>query len=332
MSFRIAVIGCGQIALSHHGPAYKKYVQEFPGAELAACCDLCEERAVEYSKKFSFKNWYINWEEMVEREHPDAICLNVLPAQTGDLTCQILRMGIPLLLEKPPGMTGEEIDQMIRCAEITGTPNQVAFNRRYMPLLARLREMLAERFAPGEIHHLTYDFCRIGRTDPDFSTTAVHGIDAARFIIGSDYNTVRFHYRELSQFGPSVANFLMDCTFQSGATAQLNFCPVAGLVIERAEVHAPGHSFFLHTPIWSGFDYPGELTHVENGSVIEHITGIDLTGSKEDYILNGFYQEDAAFFEDIRHGRRPDGNIASGRQSVVIAQAIRERREVLQFA
>jgi predicted dehydrogenase len=332
MSFRIAVIGCGQIALSHHGPAYQKYVQDYPGAELAACCDLSAEKAESFGKKFGFTNWYTHWEEMVEREHPDAICLNVLPAQTGDLTCSILHIGIPLMLEKPPGMTGEEIDQMIRCAEITGTPNQVAFNRRYMPLLARLRAMLSERFSPGEIQHLTYDFCRMDRTDPDFSTTAVHGIDATRFIIGSDYETIRFHYREFPQYGPSVADFLMDCTFKSGATAQLNFCPLAGLVIERAEVHAHGHSFFLRTPIWCGFDYPGNLMHVENGTIIEEINGIDLSGSKEDFILNGFYQEDTSFFEDIRHGRRPEGNIASGRQSVVIAQAIRERRQELHFA
>lgn len=332
MPFRIAVIGCGQIAFSHHGPAYQKYINEYPDSELTACCDLCEDRATGFRDKFGFTRAYTRWEEMLEKERPDVVCLNVLPDQTGDLTCAILQAGYPLLLEKPPGMTDVEIDRMICCAEQTGTPNQVAFNRRFMPLLARLREKLGERFAPHEIHHILYDFCRIGRTDPDFSTTAVHGIDAARYIAGADYNEVRFHYRELPEFGPSVANILMDCTFNSGATAQLNFCPVAGLVIERAEVHAPGHSFFLRTPIWSGFDYPGLLTHVENGVVIEQIDGIELTGAKEDYILNGFYQEDAAFFNAIREARRPVDDIASGRQSVVIAQAIRERRAEVIFA
>jgi predicted dehydrogenase len=331
MPFRIAVIGCGQIAFSHHGPAYQKYCLETPDTALAACCDLDETRAAAFRDAFGFARAYTDWEEMLERERPDAICLNVLPAQTGDLTCAILQAGVPLLLEKPPGMTAGEVDQMIECAYQTGTPNQVAFNRRFMPLLARLRQSLASRFASQEIHHIHYDFCRIGRTDPDFSTTAVHGIDAARFIAGADYAVVHFRYRELPEIGPSVANILMDCTFTSGATGQLNFCPVAGLVMERAEVHAPDHSYFLRTPIWKGFDYPGRLVHVEKGSIIEQIDGPDLTGSMEDFILNGFYQEDAAFFDAIRRNERPRDDIASGRQPVVIAQAIRERRAEVHF-
>ena len=43
---RIAVIGCGQIAFSHHGLAYRKYAAEHPGTILAACCDLDAERGV----------------------------------------------------------------------------------------------------------------------------------------------------------------------------------------------------------------------------------------------------------------------------------------------
>ncbi len=58
---------------------------------------------------------------------------------TAALTCQILHMGIPVQLEKPPGLTVTEVDAMIAAADQTGTPNQVAFNRRYTPLLVRLR-------------------------------------------------------------------------------------------------------------------------------------------------------------------------------------------------
>ena len=331
MPFKIAVIGCGAIAFSHHGPAYQKYAAENPDTELTACCDLEEDRAQRFREQFGFQYACRDWQRMLDETRPDAVCLNVLPAQTASLTNQILRLGIPILLEKPPGMNRAEVDNMIRCAQETGTPNQVAFNRRYMPLLVHLRGMLAERFAPTEIHHIHYDFCRIGRTDADFSTTAIHGIDAARFIAGSDYTEVRLDYRYLPEFGPHVANIFMYCTFRSGATAQLNFCPVSGLVIERAEVHALGNTFFLHTPIWKGFDYPGLLLHVHNGQVAGQITGPELSGSLEDYVLNGFFQEDAAFFEDIRYGRKPANDIASGKQSVEIAQAVRERREKVVF-
>jgi len=331
MSFKIAVIGCGQISFSHHGYAYQKYAQDHADTELTACCDLVEERAVKFRDKFGFNNACTDWEEMLRTVKPDAVCLNVPPTLTAGLACAVMKKGFALILEKPPGMSVEEVDRMIEVAGRTGVPNQVAFNRRYMPLLNKLKMSIAEKFTPSQIQHIHYNFCRIGRTDADFSTTAIHGIDATRYIAGSDYANVKFHYYEMPEAGPHVANILMDCTFQSGTTAQLNFCPLAGLVIERADVHALNHTWFLETPIWNAFDYPGKLTCVESGKVTQQFAGDEVAGGKDDYLMNGFYQENASFFEDIRHGRRPVGDIQSGRQPVAIAQALRERRVELQF-
>lgn len=331
MSFKIAVIGCGNIAFSHHGYAYQKYAEEYADTELIACCDLVPERSENFQQKFGFRHACTDWKRLLKSEKPDAVCLNVLPAQTAALAMEIMRMGFPLILEKPPGLLVDEVDQMIAVADQTGVPNQVAFNRRYMPLLNKLKQKIAEKVTPAEIQHIHYNFCRNGRTDADFSTTAIHGIDSTRYIAGSDYARVVFHYRELPEAGPKVANILMDCTFQSGTTAQLNFCPLAGVVIERADVHARDHTWFLETPIWNAFDFPGRLLCVENGKITRQYAGDEVAGGKDDFLLNGFYQENESFFEDIRHGRKPAGDIKSGRQPVAIAQAMRERKEQIMF-
>lgn len=107
---------------------------------------------------------------------------------------------------------------------------------------------MAEDLPPGELQHLQYDFYRVGRTDADFSTTAIHGIDAARFLAGSAYSRIAFHYRELPELGPTTANILLDCTFVSGVTAQICFLPVSGAVIERATLHALDRIYFLRLP------------------------------------------------------------------------------------
>lgn len=331
MPFRIAVIGCGSISMGYHGPSYQKYAAEHEDTQLAACCDLDFDRGRLFCEKFGFNKAYTDWKEMLDWEKPDAVCLNVPPPLTPIFTIPILRMGYPLLLEKPPGLTEADVDEMIHVADETGTPNQVAFNRRYAPLVAHLRDILVQRFTPEQIQHICYDFCRIGRTDADFSTTAIHGIDAARFIVNSDYAVVNFHYREFPRAGPSVANIFMDCTFRSGATAQLSFLPLSGAVIERAQVHALDRIYFLNTPIWMGFDFPGSLLVVEKGMIIERLDGSQAASASEDFILNGFYQENQAFFEDIRNGRKPAGDIRSGRQPVIIAQALRERRPQVVF-
>jgi predicted dehydrogenase len=326
MGFKICVIGCGGIASGYHGPSYAKYVAENPGVELTACCDIVQEKVDSFAERFGFTRTYRNYVEMLEKEKPDAVCLNVPPTLTCQLTCVILRMRYPLLLEKPPGVTVDEIDQMIAVANQYGVPNQVAFNRRYTPLVVALKRMLSERQNPDEIQHIRYDFSRIGRTDDDFSTTAIHGIDTASFIAGSAYAQVKFHYQEFPNLGPTTANIFMDCTFASGVTAHLNFTPVSGAVLERATVHALNHLYGLHLPVWDAFDVPGRLFHLEKGNLVEDVTGPQVSGGEENFILNGFSQEDAAFFDDIRAGRFPQGSLETGRQVVEIAQCIRERR------
>ncbi len=341
MTFKICLIGCGAIANSHHGPSYVEYTRTHPGTELAACCDLIPEKAASFAQRFGFRRWYTGPLLMLETECPDAVCLVVPPSETCALACQVLESGFPLLLEKPPGLTTLEVDRMIAAAGLGGAPNQVAFNRRFTPLVTAFKQWLVESPPPDGLQHLQYDFYRIGRADPDFSTTAIHGIDLARFLLDSDYARIAFHYRPLPELGPSVANILLDCTFTSGATAQICFLPVSGAVIERAILHALDRLYFLRLPVWNAFDSPGSLVEVIQGQVTRSLSGLESicsadrpacaldnpdTSSSADFILNGFYAENAAFFDAIRSGRTPESGLANARQSVEIAQCIRERR------
>ena len=215
---------------------------------------------------------------------------------------------------------------MIAAANASDTATRVAFNRRYAPLVRELKRLLTRMFQPSEIQHVRYDLTRVGRTDVDFSWTAIHGIDTARFIASSDYRHIRFHYQEFSDLGPKTANIFMDCTFTSGATAHLDFCPVAGVVVERATVYAYDNTFFLNVPVWSAFDSPGLLRHFKQGKLEQDIIGTDVCDGCEAPELEGFYAENASFFDALREGRHPTGNLRDARQSVEIAQCIGERR------
>ncbi len=326
MSFHICVIGCGSIATGYHGPSYTRYVALHPNVVLSACCDVDAGKAAAFRARFGFINSYTDYQEMLRTESPDAVCLAVPPPLTCQIGCDILALGYPLLMEKPPGLTVTEIDRLIMTAAASGAPNQVAFNRRYTPLVRRLKTLLTAGDAEIGIQHLRYDFTRIGRTDADFSTTAIHGIDTARFIAGCDYAHLEFRYQPLLDQGATVANVYLDGVMTSGATVHLEFCPVAGAVTERASLYAQDHTFYLNLPIWNGFDAPGRLQHLHTGVLVHDETGPQVTGSADDFVLNGFYAENAAFFDDIQAGRRPSGDVSTARQSVEIMQCIRERR------
>jgi predicted dehydrogenase len=325
---RLCAIGCGQHAWSSHGPAQTKFVAAHPEWELAACCDVDEDRARRYAERYRFAKVYADAEAMLERETPDAVVLVVPEALTASLGQMVLTRRVPLLLEKPPGRSAAECDLLIAAAEGNGVPvaHQVALNRRHVPLVRELRRRLESLGEAGRIQHLHYEMTRFDRRDPDFSVTAIHGIDAVRYIAASDYAHVRFRYQERPDLGAGVANIFMDATMASGATAHLAFCPVAGVVVERATVHADGHTFHLQVPMWGAVDSPGRLRHFEKGALRGEWLGDALAGGTTPFELGGFYAEYEAFLLDLAAGQRPAPSLRESRQSVEVAEQIRHRR------
>jgi myo-inositol 2-dehydrogenase / D-chiro-inositol 1-dehydrogenase len=324
---KLCVVGCGEHAVSSHGPSQARYAHAHHDVTLAACCDVAPDRARAYAERFGFARSYGDVSEMLTAEIPDAAVLIVPDGVTAELACAILERGIPLLLEKPPGRDVRDVDRMLAAARkgVGGTgpvPHQVAFNRRYVPLLRELRARI-EGLGPGALQHMRYEMVRVDRRDRDFSTTAIHGIDTVRFLAGSDYAEARFRYQELPELGAGIANIFMDAVLTSGATAHLAFCPVAGVVVERVEAHAHGHTYFGEVPMWGAFDAPGRLQHLSGGVLREELRGDATRASFEQ---GGFFDETAAFFDDLRAGRAPSPDLAAVRQSMAVAEAIRERR------
>ncbi|HEX9189449.1 MAG TPA: Gfo/Idh/MocA family oxidoreductase [Vicinamibacteria bacterium] len=322
---RLAQIGCGEHARVAHGPSQARCARERPDLVLAGCCDLDAGRAQTFRRDFGYRQAYADPAVLLEAERPDAAVVVVPIERTVEAARLVLERGIPLLLEKPPGETAAEVDRLIAAAERHGRviPHQVAFNRRFAPLVREMRRRIEE---VGPLQHLHYEMTRVERRDPDFSTTAIHGLDAVRFLAAADYAEARFRYRELPELGRGVATVLVDAVMTSGATAHLAFCPVAGVLVERATAHAHGHTLFLHVPMWSGVDAPGRLWHFAGGSLAAEPSGAEVGDGTALFEQGGFYRETAAFLDAVTEGRPPSPSLRESRQSVAIAEAMRERR------
>ena len=228
---KLCLVGCGAHALSSHGPALRAYAATHHGLVLAGCCDKDEPRAEAYRVLFGFARATRTWRGCSTGEAGRG---RGGGAGDGDrpVAEAVLRRGLPLLVEKPPGRTAVEVDRLVAAADRgrdgRPVPHQVALNRRYVPLVAELRRRLDARTADAPIQHVHYEMTRIDRREPDFSVTAIHGIDAVRYIAGSDYAHVRFRYQEMPALGEGVANIFLDAVMVSGTTAHLAFCPWPG--------------------------------------------------------------------------------------------------------
>jgi predicted dehydrogenase len=171
---------------------------------------------------------------------------------------------------------------------------------------------------------------RYRRLELDFTTTAVHVIDLARFLLDSDFREVSFRYPVYEVSGQPVTNYLLEGVLVSGVTARISIYPATGLTVERVTVYCADQAFWLACS--NGLDAPGWLRRYQENRLVAELDGAQLAGrdgggrSSESYILNGFYGEDAAFFDAVRAGIQPRDDLRSARQSVAIMQALRERQ------
>ena len=78
--------------------------------------------------------------------------------------------------------------------------------------------------------------------------------------------------------------------------------------------------------MWSGFDAPGRLQHLEHGRLVAEIRGEEA----ESFVQGGFAAEVAAFLDAVAEGRRPAPGLAESRQSLELACVLRARREEYQ--
>ena len=322
MDFKICIVGCGGMSSGGHGPAVKHYEKLHPGTKLVACCDIVEERAREYAQRVGIPNYYTDMDVMFEAEKPDAVCLIVPVPLTAELACKILAKGYPLIVEKPPGANPDETRKMIEAAK--GIPNVVSFNRRYMPLVKKAVAMINEWGGPDCIIDINYRMVRYNRRDPDFSSTAIHGIDLVRHICGCDYKTIDFRYKKLPQYGETVANIFLNGEMDNGIFVNLEFLPVSGVVTERLEINTHHGVISLYLPPFdTTYDAPGKLLHFSENKLTQ-----EICGDKNDpsFLFGGFYDENADFFNDVRQGKMPVGDIATGLQPVEVAECIKNRQ------
>ncbi|WP_158629922.1 Gfo/Idh/MocA family protein [Cohnella sp. AR92] len=327
MSLRVLLVGCGGISRRGHGPALRRYAAAHLDVELAACADLDAGIAGLFAERFGFRRSYGDLEEALRREQPDAIVLAVPAPLVAKVAIGLLERGYPVLMEKPPGLSRTETLGIVRAAsreDGSSVPNQVAFNRRFMPLSRRVREWSGARRREGGLHHVQYDIYRVGRTDSeDASVTLIHGIDAIRYWAGSDYRTVRIAYRPLAHLGGNVVNVSLAGELEGGVTFALNYFPVSGAVMERAVLMSEDETLLARLPFWTSGDSPGEAERYRGNERIERWLG-DEDGAEDD-IVNGFYAENASFLDHLRAGTRPEHDAASAVQSVELAEAVLRR-------
>jgi len=237
---RIAVIGAGEHSALHHGSALRAYVAMRPGElELVAVCDLDEARARDYAARFGFAGTYADFRAMIEHERPDGIVAVTPLTRTAAIVEELLGLGIPLVIEKPPGETSADTLRLLAAAEAHGTPHMVSFNRRFIPAVVKAREWIeagAEARAP---RLMVARMLRRARRELGFPVgTGIHLVDAVLSFMGEARSVVT---AKAPTDHPGRFLSVSQVDFGSGTSAALVISPDVGVDEETYEIQGQGY-------------------------------------------------------------------------------------------
>ena len=310
---RIAFIGCGNLANRVHYPS----LAPFDDVELAACCDLVAERREETARRFSIPRAYANYEQMIEETAPEAVYVILRPHHLFDPLLWVIQQGLPVFLEKPPGVTLGQTRSLANLAEKHGSLTMVGFNRRFIPLLVECRRRVEER---GPIIQAVATFYKHMLDQPqyydgavDFLTSdVIHCVDTLRWLCGEVervISDVSWHYADY----PSGFNALFK--FKGGATGHLLNSYKVGKRVHTFELHAQGISAFVN---------PGSVGRIyaDNGVLEEVLDTREIAGSAEFRAYYGFTAESRHFIDCVKEVRLPQTHLGDAVRTMELVDRI----------
>lgn len=241
MPTRIGVVGAGAHSARQHGPALQQCATERRAIELAGVCDLDPERAERYAAEFGFDAIYTDMDRMLEVEDFDAVVAITPTDATRDVAGDLLRRGMPTLVEKPPGLTADETAELRDIAAEHGTPHMISFNRRFNPAVARAREFLDGRESPRRVVARLY---RVGRLETNHVfSTGIHAVDLVCSIVSTPERVLSQRWRSREAGGESC-EALLACA--DGEAATVLVTPDSGRHEETYELVGPHYTVTIN--------------------------------------------------------------------------------------
>ncbi len=319
--FRIAFVGAGEWANTVHGPALSQYVKEHPDeVELTGVCvRKSVDKAREFCEKFGFSKVYTDIAEMVEKEKPDACWVVTGVEGTRIAAGAVMELGVPVLFEKPPGRNLQEARELAEISRRTGTPNMVGFNRRWAPCTRKALSWAAEH---GPFEYLYARMLRAKRKDEDFAFgTGIHLLDCVVAISEAAFGGVKSARTARVESLGERYNFHVDMAFGNGGRGRCDLLPTCGIVDETYTLFGRDRWITFSLP-WHTVGGKAELW-VE-GELVDS----DQWPAQPAFLTSGFYGEAVEFISAVKEGRRPSPQAEEVVDSVALAEAVQEGREI----
>lgn len=126
VTVRLGIVGAGRIAHDH-----LEAIKGLRNVEVVGITSRTLAKAQSLAAQFGIPVVAESLSAMIHLARPDGLLLLVSVDQIYGVTCAAFEYGIPLFLEKPPGLTPAETYHLAALARQHDTNTMVGYNRRY---------------------------------------------------------------------------------------------------------------------------------------------------------------------------------------------------------
>jgi myo-inositol 2-dehydrogenase/D-chiro-inositol 1-dehydrogenase len=188
--FKLGLAGAGRMGRNH--------LQGIATSELVRITSIAEPNdATRKQVSAPGATFYPDLDSMLSAGGLDGILVCVPSDQHLETVRRLVAAGMPILSEKPLGVTASEAREAAGLAAHASLPLQIGFWRRFVPMLKRLRE----RIAAGELGGIYLVACYQWDGQPPgsyfrthsggiFVDMGVHEFEQARWLTGQDFGSI----------------------------------------------------------------------------------------------------------------------------------------------
>lgn len=329
---KIAVIGAGGIANQVHFPS----LSEIDDCEIVAVCDLVEEKARKAAEKYNIPKVYKWHKDMLDNEEIDGVFALVQCDLMYRVVSDCINAGRNVFIEKPAGINSYQAKSLQRQAEAKNVMTSVGMNRRQVPLVQRVLEIMRDLTEITQIDGCFIKHVNIAKEwhyASAFVCDIIHAIDLVRYIADADVVNAA---SAIGKFNSPVDNAWSSIIkFNNGITGTVKGNYQTAARIHNFEIHGPGASAYINLgfPGTPGCD--ATIIHSSGKSIysqaavgtstqlIEKIDGIELSGGNDKlYAHYGYKQEDVEFIDCLKNNKKPSCDIGEAVKTMELVELL----------
>jgi predicted dehydrogenase/threonine dehydrogenase-like Zn-dependent dehydrogenase len=208
------------------------------------------------AQRYHFENFATDLDNVLGDPQTDLVVICTPNHMHAQMAIRCARAGKAAFIEKPLCITVQELEELIQVQSETRLPMIVGFNRRYAPLVLRMKDRLSRLDGPMLINYrVNTDLVPAIRwsQDPNLGGgrvihEACHFFDLFNFLVGASRPTVSVTSTNINA-STTVArdNFVAVLKYPNGSVASLTYSALGtrSMDRERIEVFAQGQAFVL---------------------------------------------------------------------------------------